>query len=102
MAANATIVIAEKKGALVVPSTAIQEQDNKTFVQVRKNGKIQQILVVVGLTSDTETEILEGITDGEEVVTRVVLDSSQTTQTGQSPFSTGGLRPGGFGGSRSR
>lgn len=94
MAANATIVIDEKKEVLTVPSAAIKEQDNKTFAQVRRNGKIQQIPVVTGLTSDTETEIIEGISVGEEVITGVIVGG------GQSPFSTGGLRPGGFGGQR--
>ena len=49
--------------------------------------------VGIGDSSDTQTEIISGLSEGEAVVVGSVA-SAQRTQTGASPF---GLR-GGFGG----
>lgn len=93
MSATANIITDFKDNVLIVPSTAIQIQNDSVTVRVMANGGQVEIRpVTVGLQSDTEAEIISGINEGDEVVTAVITASTATTNsTGSSPF-------GGFGG----
>lgn len=95
MTVTGKIVIDRKDNVLLVPSTAVQTQQGQSYVQELVKGKLQSIPVETGLTSDTQTEIISGLKEGETIVTGSVT-SSQTNQ-GSSPFSTGlgGGRTGG-------
>lgn len=94
MSATANIVTSVKNDVMLVPSSAIQTANGQTMVRVLKNSKISQISVEIGESSDTETEIISGLTEGEDVVVGVQQTSSQSGAT--SPFST--VRFGGLGG----
>ncbi|MBI2430595.1 MAG: efflux RND transporter periplasmic adaptor subunit [Candidatus Levybacteria bacterium] len=98
MAASVVITINEKPGVVVVPSSAVQERDGKTVVRVLKDKKIVFIPVVTGATSDTETEIVRGLKEGDEVITGVV-NTQRTGASSQSPFN---VQPRGFGGGTRR
>jgi len=53
--------------------------------------------VEIGLASDTQTEIISGLSEGDEVITSSTTGTGTTRQgTSSSPFS-GQLRMGGFG-----
>ena len=73
MTANMTILVASKKGVLTVPSTAVISQNNKNYVRVIDNPKTKtyhQVEVTTGLQADGGlTEILSGLSDGQQVVT---------------------------------
>lgn len=100
MAASATIIIGSKKDVLILPSGALQTRAGQSFVRVVRNGKIQQVPVETGLTSDTQTEIISGLLEGDEVLIGGVTPAD-IRQQGTSPFGGfggGALRPGGFGG----
>lgn len=101
MTANANIILETKNSVLLVPSTAIQTQAGQTFVRVLKNGREQQVPVKIGLQNDTQTEIISGVSEGDEII--ITTPSTQTQRGGKSifgggGFGTGALRPGGFGG----
>ncbi|MFA6593787.1 MAG: efflux RND transporter periplasmic adaptor subunit [Candidatus Buchananbacteria bacterium] len=81
MTANVSIVIDSKADALQVPSSAIKTQNSINYVQVLVNGQPQQKEVVVGLASDTMTEILSGINEGDEVVTQTVTAGKSSAKT---------------------
>lgn len=103
MSVNASIISESREDVLLVPSGAIHSQDGQDFVRILVNDKEQEVPVEIGLTSDTQTEILSGLKEDDEVVTGTPR-SSTSPQRGQSPF-TGGFgggafRPGGFGGVR--
>lgn len=89
MSASANIITDTKDNILLVPSTAIQTQNGVVFVQVIKNKQITQVDVTTGLTSDTQTEIVSGINEGDTIVTSVTTGTSSTTGT-TSPFSAFG------------
>lgn len=96
MSATANIITDSKSDVIIVPSSAIQTVNGASTVQVMKNGTPQNVAVTVGLTSDSQAEILSGIHEGDEVVTATIQPSSTTrTTTGTSPFSTLGGRGGG-------
>jgi len=95
MSATASIIVDQKDNVLLVPSGAVNTQNGQHVVRILKNGNVSEVGVEIGLTSNTQTEIVSGVSEGDDVVTGTVTQGRQTS--GASPFS-GGLRPGGFGG----
>jgi len=91
MAVTAKIIIDRKDNVLLVPSTAVQSQNGQNFVQILFKGKPQSLPVEIGLSSDTQTEIVSGLKEGDTVITGTLSADSKTKQTQTSPF-------GGFGG----
>jgi len=88
MTTTANIILERKNSSLLVPSTAVQTQDNQSYVTVLVNGKEQSVLVQVGLVSDTQTEIISGLKEGDEIV--ISKTTSTSTKSGdQSPFGGG-------------
>ncbi|MES2213252.1 MAG: efflux RND transporter periplasmic adaptor subunit [Patescibacteria group bacterium] len=77
MTANMTIKVAEKKDALVVPSSAIVNKDGKKYVKVIDDPKkktYHQVEVSTGLEADGGlTEITSGLSVDQPVVTYIKL-----------------------------
>lgn len=90
MSATANIITETKDNVLFIPSSAIQTQGNQNVVHIMKEGQEQIVNVETGLTSDTQTEIISGLSEGDEVVVSSTI--STTNQGTRSIFS------GGFGG----
>lgn len=72
MTANAEIMLDEHKGVLMVPENAVSYDAQKNaFVQVpdktQKDGT-RKIAVAVGLSNGSQTEILKGLKEGDQVV----------------------------------
>jgi len=96
--ASCEFIISEKKDVLMIPSNAVQREEGETFVEVMKNGKPERRAVKVGMTGDVSIEVLEGLQEGEEVVTSKIdrreIEEQQRRmeQAAQqrSPFSGGG------------
>ncbi len=97
MSATVTIQTAIKNDVLSVPLSAIQTSSGQSTVRVMKNGQITSVPVETGISSDSDTEIISGLSEGDTVVTGTISTSTQTT-TGSSPFSGLGGGRGGFGG----
>jgi len=91
MSATANIIIAKKIDVLTVPSSAIVKQNGETFVRQIKNGKLVFTPVEVGISSDTKTEVISGLKEGDEIVTLVVNSAQTSTGSNQSPFSSFGV-----------
>lgn len=87
MAANVTIITQTKKNVLLVPQSAVQTQDDATFVRIMENNQPVETPVETGLSSETEVEIISGVSEGDIVVTSIVQTGSSSTQTQTSPFS---------------
>jgi RND family efflux transporter MFP subunit len=67
MFASATID-AKRSFGVSIPSSAVHHQTEGRSVQVVRDNIIERRLVQVGLHSDTHTEILDGLREGELVV----------------------------------
>lgn len=89
MSATANIILEIKDNVLLIPSGAVQQSQGQTVVRVMKNKQPQTVNVETGLTSDTQTEIISGLSEGDEVITS--SSTASTTTGGSSVF-------GGFGG----
>jgi RND family efflux transporter MFP subunit len=69
MTATVDIVVAKKDNALVVPNRAVRRGTAGRYqVEVVQAGKAETRPVTIGLSNETFTEIVEGVSEGEEVV----------------------------------
>lgn len=63
------ILTEERKGALVVPFEVIQENDELgEFVWLVKEGRPVKQKIKTGISDDVETQVLEGLNPGDEIV----------------------------------
>ena len=69
MPVTARIAIGEKD-ALVVPKSALLPEEGHFIVFVQKGGQFEKRSVEAGIRADDGIEIVEGLEDGEKVVTR--------------------------------
>ena len=71
MSATADIIISERSNVILVPDRAIQQDSQgNTVVKVMVNEQIEERIVVTGISDGFETEIVEGLNEGEVVVER--------------------------------
>lgn len=89
MAATAEIIVNRKENVLAVPSSAVQERDGQTFVQVLEGGVPKFVAVKTGLESLRRVEIISGLSEGDKVITST-LSTSTVEEGGQSPFGSSG------------
>lgn len=94
MNASASIITQTKDDVLLVPTSAVQTQNGQSFVRIMQNGTVAQVPVETGLSSDTQIEIVSGLSEGDTVITSITTTTTgQGNNQTQSPF-------GMFGGSR--
>ena len=75
MTTQNTIILDSVKNAVIVPSIAIKKEDGKSVVYVLKKGKdgldtAERREVQTGLIDSLKTQILSGVEEGEDVVTK--------------------------------
>ena len=66
----ASLVLSRREDVLVVPRRAVQRYSSRRYVNVLVNGVRVERDVEVGLESQTESEIVAGLAEGDEVVLR--------------------------------
>jgi membrane fusion protein, macrolide-specific efflux system len=96
MAVSATIITSIKNDVLMVSSTALQQSNGETTVRVLKNNQVTSVSVETGASSDTNTEIVSGLNEGDTVVTGTITQTTTSSSGSSSPFSS--LQRGGLGG----
>jgi HlyD family secretion protein len=69
MTATAEIVVAEARDVVLVPNWAIRRDRDtgQTFVGVLRDGRVEDVPVILGLRTDLSSEVLEGVNEGEVV-----------------------------------
>jgi len=96
MSASANIITDIKNAVLIVPVNAVQSENGKSYVRVMKKGKMQEVSIETGISSEINIEIVSGLSEGDTVITSSISsaqDTSNRTQT-SSPFGGvgGGMR----------
>lgn len=100
MSVNASIITDVKSDVLTVPNSAVKTQGNTHYVQMfdtplpAASGNLgspssvapRQQTVEVGTSNDTETEIISGIKEGDQVVTKTIAGA--TTAAAKTPTVT--------------
>jgi multidrug efflux pump subunit AcrA (membrane-fusion protein) len=91
MSVSANIITDTKTDVLAVTSSAVKTQDGVSTVDIIKNGRTQTVTVETGISSETQTEITSGLSEGDIVVTSTTSATSSTSssKTGSSPFGGG-------------
>jgi len=69
MNGDCEIIIAQKEITLTVPFKAIKQKKGQKYVQIISGRKIQDILVEIGIESNSRIEILSGVEEGQAVIT---------------------------------
>jgi macrolide-specific efflux system membrane fusion protein len=89
MSANVEVIQNEQKGALLIPVDAIQSEDDKKFVLVkrRRGGGVEKREIEVGLTGIADAEVISGLTTADTVIIRGQKYSPVKSQgSGANPF----------------
>jgi len=97
MSVGVEIMTNVKTDVLLVPASAVQTVNNQSTIQVMRNGEPITVTVEVGLSNDSQMEIISGLNEGDEVVTSTVTSasSSSSSNNATSPFSGVGRTGGG-------
>ncbi len=81
MSATADIIVAERHNVLLVPERALNRNNpGNPTVKVMVNGTIEERAVVVGVSDGSQTEIVDGLKEGDAVVERPI--ATETSSTG--------------------
>jgi len=94
MTVNGSILVQTKDNILTVPNSAIKSINGQQSVQVLKNNSPEVVPVTTGISNDSETEIVSGLNEGDQIVTTTIGG----TTGGSTSSNGGGLRLGGGGG----
>ncbi|MFC1939417.1 HlyD family efflux transporter periplasmic adaptor subunit [Chloroflexota bacterium] len=86
-----SILIDERKDVLLVPNKVITRRGKESYVQVLKDGVIEEHLIKTGISDYQNTEIIEGLSEGEEII---VSQGATTTTPTTSQQPRGGILPG--------
>ncbi|HWC57935.1 MAG TPA: efflux RND transporter periplasmic adaptor subunit [Candidatus Paceibacterota bacterium] len=116
MSVTASIITASKSGVLTVPSSAVKSNANGSYVLVLDTpgpatAGVQgvtsatpprEVSVTTGISDTTTTEIVSGLTEGEQLVARTVAATPTSTSSSSSSAPSlfgggGGVRVGGGG-----
>ncbi len=102
MTASVVISIARLDNVLIVPDAAIDRSNRKTEVEVMQDGEPVKREIKVGLTNWTDTQVLEGLKEGDEVVIPGALAQEQERPNDRSRTARRGVRMMTPGGGRGR
>ena len=101
MSASASVITGQASG-VTVPNAAVTGTGSLGTVTLDKNGKDVTQQVVVGLRGDSRTQIISGVSAGDQLVITIVLPSVSSTSTsgssGSGTLGGAGLGGGGLGG----
>ncbi|MDR2389369.1 MAG: efflux RND transporter periplasmic adaptor subunit [Tannerellaceae bacterium] len=118
LTANVTVYTLERPDILTIPAKALRfvpdekilgamqlavEQmqapsPGKKIVWQRSGNTLRPKLITTGVSGLNVTEVIEGLSDGEEIVLELLSTSSATPAPGGNPFMMGPRPPGGGGG----
>jgi HlyD family secretion protein len=69
MSCRAEIATSIAENGLKLPIEAIQKEDDKTFVwRLNSDNTVSKIAVTVGISSDIEQAITDGLNEGDKIV----------------------------------
>lgn len=95
MSVSASIISDAKQNVLVVPNSALKNDARGSYVEILVNGAPQRHAVEIGISNNSETEIVSGLNVGDAVITQTIDPNVMTSTTGSA---AGGIRIPGLGG----
>lgn len=111
MSVTASIITATKTDVLTLPSSAVKLRADTPSVEsfdppfapdanglVKTQAKPANKEVEIGISNDTQTEVIAGLSEGDMVVVQTILPDAKRTANGNSAFGLPQVRVGGGGG----
>lgn len=106
MSVSASVITNIKDGVLTVPSSAIKTSSGNSYVDIfipaleasqettgtPSSTPPTQTKVELGISDDINTEIISGLNEGDQIVTKTITSSSTTATTAPSIFSASGVK----------
>ena len=86
MAIEADIITNSVANAIMVPTTAITTTGGTSTVQIMIDGKPVVTTVEIGIANDSHTIITSGVSEGDTVVTSVIVADTSTKDDSSSLF----------------
>jgi len=80
MSVSADITVSERNNVVLVPNTAITTTDGKTTVETSQGTKE----IKTGITDDVNTEVVSGLSEGDDVLIETEVSSSETASSSSS------------------
>ena len=74
MNGDVEIIIDEKEGVLLIPSSAVTEDDEKQYVWIVDNSMAKRVEVEIGSSSIDKYEVISGIEKGALIIERPPKD----------------------------
>ena len=97
MSVSANILIDSKNDVLTIPTSAIQTSNGESIVKVLKDGQISEVVVTIGLSDTTNTEIISGLNVGDTIVTSTSTTNKTSTTSTSTKSVFSGSSMGGMG-----
>ena len=108
MTVNANIITSAKQDVLIVPSSAVKTSNGTSYVQVldqkydsatASQGVVSStaptnLVVTVGSSNDTSVEIVSGLSEGDQVISRTTTGTASSAKTSTTPSLLSGLTGG--------
>jgi len=83
MSMSATIITNLKQDVLIVPNSAIKYQEDVQYIQIMGDNNVPYLQQVkIGISNDTDTEIISGLEEGNKIITQTI---GYSTGTGTNP-----------------
>ena len=104
MSVSAAIITDAKQDVLLVPNSAVKSSNNESYVEKPLTNagstdiSVQRQNVTTGLVNDTMTEIINGLDEGDQVVTQTITSAATQTATQNQQRQNQGIRIPGIGG----
>ncbi|MDR2825347.1 MAG: efflux RND transporter periplasmic adaptor subunit [Deltaproteobacteria bacterium] len=96
MTTQCRVIVGSRENVLIIPNEGVKWVGGEQVVYVQaKNGSVTPVRITFGMRGTENSEVLEGLQEGDIIATRLVLGAQNNVP--QNPASLGG-RPGGVGG----
>jgi HlyD family secretion protein len=83
MSVSASIITNVKQDVILVPNSAIKFNNSNNYVELLKEKKPYSQVVEIGISNDTMTEIISGLSEGDQVIVQTISKNSSSSGSGQ-------------------
>jgi HlyD family secretion protein len=79
MTTHVKVIFQEKKDILTAPNAAVKFEEGRQVVyKVVGPNKVEKIVLTTGLRGEDKTEILSGVSEGDQLATKIILPVAST------------------------
>ena len=84
MSVSTSIITETKQDVIIIPNSAVKIDNGNYYVEILKDGNPQKKSIEIGLENTTKTEILSGVSEGENVITQTIKSGTITSSNSSS------------------